>query len=85
MTNNANNAAALNSILFDALRTINDKATAIDMDRAKATSMIAKDIIALAKLEAHHAKEKDGSTKFLDAAPKDLPSGITGVVQHRIK
>lgn len=85
MTDNANNASALNSILFDALRNINDKSTAIDMDRARATSMIAKDIIALAKLEAHHAREKDGNTKFLESAPKDLPAGITGVTQHRIK
>ena len=81
-----NNAAALNSILFDALRNINDKSTAVDMDRAKATSMIAKDIIELAKVELKHAKESGGVTEFLeDAKPNNLPPGITGVTQHRIK
>jgi hypothetical protein len=81
-----NNAAALNSILFDALRTINDKSSEVDIERAKATSMIAKDIISLAKLEANHAKENGGNTKFLAEAEKSgLPPGITGVTQHRLK
>lgn len=81
-----NNAAALNSILFDALRSINDKSKEVDIERAKATSMIAKDIIALAKLEANHAKESGGVTKFLeDVKQNNLPPGITNVTQHRIK
>ena len=79
------NAAALNSILFAALRSINDTSTPVDMDRARATSMIAKDIISLAKVEASYAKEVGGgSTLFLDK-PKELPAGITGISQHRIK
>ena len=79
------NAAALNTILFAALRSINDTSTPLDMGRAKATSMIAKDIISLAKVEASYAKEKgDGSTLFLDK-PKELPVGITAITQHRIK
>lgn len=81
-----NNAAALNSILFDALRSINDKSSEVDMERAKATSMIAKDIISLAKLEASHAKENGGSTPFLgEVKPSNLQPGITGVTQHRLK
>lgn len=80
-----NNAAALNSILFDALRTINNESTEVDMERAKATSMIAKDIISLAKLEANHAKENGGSTKFLGETKSALPNGITGITQHRLK
>jgi hypothetical protein len=82
-----NNAEALRSILFAALHSIGDKTTEVDMDRAKATSMIAKDIISLAKLEAHHAKDNGGSSKFLGVTPAQvsLPTGITGIQQHRIK
>ena len=82
-----NNAAALNSILFQALRSITDQSTPVDMERAKATSMIAKDIISLAKVEANYAKDTGtGSTLFLgDAKPKDLPPGITGITQHKIR
>lgn len=81
-----NNAEALRSILFSQLAAINDKSTELDMERAKATSMIARDIISLAKLEAHHAKESGGSTKFLDDVKQNnLPTGITGITQHRIK
>lgn len=83
----ANNAAALNDILFAALRSVNDDSKEVDIERARATSMIAKDIISLAKLEAHHAKESgNGNTSFLGEANKPaLPQGITGVTQHRIK
>jgi hypothetical protein len=82
-----NNAEALRQILFSQLASINDKSTALDMERAKATSMIAKDIISLAKLEAKHANDNGGNSKFLSTAQDhaDLPKGITGVQQHRIK
>lgn len=79
----SNDIDALRSHLFDALKGLKDGTVAIE--KAKAISDVAQTIINTAKVEVDYAKAtgQKGST-FLDKKP-DLPPGITGVTQHRIK
>lgn len=70
--------------LFDALKGLKDKS--MDIETAKAISDISQVIVNSAKVEVDFAKatgQKSGSG-FLEA-PSQLPPGITGITQHRIK
>jgi len=79
----SNDIDTLRTHLFGALDGL--KAGSMDIDKAKAISDVAQVIINTAKVEVEYAKAtgQSGST-FLDKKP-DLPPGITGVTQHRIK
>lgn len=79
----SNDIDALRTHLFDALAGLKDGTVAIE--KAKAISDVAQTIINTAKVEVDYAKATGhkGST-FLDK-PSQLPAGITGVHQHRIK
>lgn len=70
--------------LFDALKGLKDKS--MDIETAKAISDISQVIVNSAKVEVDFAKatgQKSGSG-FLEV-PSQLPPGITGITQHRIK
>jgi hypothetical protein len=74
----------LRTHLFDALKGLKDKSMSIET--AKAISDISQVIVNSAKVEVDFAKAtgtKSGSS-FLDQ-PSQLPTGITGITQHRIK
>lgn len=73
----------LRTHLFDALRGVKDKT--MDIETAKAISDISQVIVNSAKVEVDYAKATGcKGSGFLEKAP-DLPPGITGVTQHRIK
>lgn len=74
----------LRTHLFDTLKGLKDKT--MDIETAKAISDISQVIINSAKVEVDFAKVtgvKSGSG-FLEQ-PSQLPAGITGITQHRIK
>lgn len=79
----SNDINALRQHLFDALQGVKDGTVSIE--KAKAISDISQTIINTATVEVNYAKATGhkGST-FLEKAP-DLPAGITGVTQHRIR
>jgi hypothetical protein len=79
----SNDVDALRTHLFDTLQSLKDGKVSIE--KAKAISDVAQTIINTAKVEVEYAKAtgKKNST-FLDKKP-ELPPGITGVHQHRIK
>lgn len=73
----------LRTHLFDALRGVKDKS--MDIETAKAISDISQVIVNSAKVEVDYAKATGSKGSwFLERAP-DLPPGITGITQHRIK
>ncbi|MES2148631.1 MAG: hypothetical protein V4508_02450 [Pseudomonadota bacterium] len=74
----------LRTHLFDALKGLKDKS--MDIETARAISDISQVIVNSAKVEVDFAKAtgaKSGSG-FLEQ-PSQLPPGITGITQHRIK
>jgi hypothetical protein len=78
-----NNIDALRGHLFDALKGLKDGS--VDIDKARAISGVAQVIINTAKVEVEYAKATGkGTSEFLDK-PQELPPGITGVTQHRLK
>lgn len=79
----SDNIDTLRTHLFAALDGL--KSGDMDIEKAKAISGVAQVIINSAKVEVEYAKATGhkGST-FLEKKP-DLPPGITGVTQHRIK
>lgn len=79
----SNDIDALRAHLFDTLRGLKDGS--VPIEKAKAMSDVAQTIINTAKVEVDYAKATGtkGST-FLEKKP-ELPPGITGVHQHRIK
>lgn len=82
----SNSIDDLRTHLFDALRGL--KNGSVDVEKAKAMSDIAQTIINSAKVEVEYIKASGSKgSGFLDASgPKpELPQGITGITQHRIK
>lgn len=73
--------------LFAALEALNDKANPMEVERARAVSEIAQTIINSAKVEIEYLKVNGGGESgFIEAVgQKNLPPGITGVHQHRLK
>lgn len=80
-----NDIEALRSHLFDTLAALKDKNDPMDLERAKAVSDVAQVIINSAKVEVDYAKVTGSKgSGFLEKKP-ELPVGITGITQHRIK
>lgn len=71
--------------LFATLEGLRDKS--IDVDRARAISDVAKQMIDSAKVEVEYLKATGSSeSSFIDTSiGENLPPGITGIRQHRLK
>jgi hypothetical protein len=73
----------LRTHLFDALKGLKNKT--MDIETAKAISDISQVIVNTAKVEVDHMKVSGSKgSGFLENAP-ELPPGITGITQHRLK
>lgn len=60
----------------------------MDLDKAKAVNEVAKTIVDTAKVEVDYLRVTGGGEcEFLDGAigSANLPSGITGIVRHRLQ
>jgi hypothetical protein len=79
----SNNIADLRTHLFDALKGLKDKS--MDIETAKAVSDIAQVIVNTAKVEVDYVKASGAKGSGFLENPPELPRGITGVTQHRIK
>lgn len=78
--------------LFATLRGLQDKDNPMDVDRARAVAHVAGVVIDSARVEVEYARAtgSDVASKFLESGREqqpgsDLPAGITGIRQHRIK
>lgn len=79
----ANDINALRSHLFDCLAGLKDGT--VPLEKAKAMSEVAQTIINSAKVEVEYAKATGyKGSAFLEPAPQ-LPQGITGITQHRMR
>ena len=79
--------------LFATLDALRDKHSPMDVDRARAVSEVAKQMIDSAKVEVDFIRATSGfasafiappATVAATAAVPELPPGITGIRQHRI-
>ncbi len=80
-----NDITALRAHLFAALQGVKDGS--LDLDKARAINEIGKTITDTAKVEVDYLRATGGGeSAFIDAAigANNLPSGITGVVRHRL-
>ena len=76
----------LRSALFATLHGVRDGT--IDLEKAKAVNEIGKTLIETAKVEVDYLRVTGGGeSSFIETAigADNLPAGITGVTQHRIK
>lgn len=74
----------LRTHLFAALDGLKDGS--MEIDKAKAISDVGQVIINSAKVEVDHMKVAGGKgSGFIKEDQSDLPPGITGIRQHRIK
>lgn len=80
MSNNIND---LRQHLFDALKGLKDKS--VDIETARAISDIAQVIVNTAKVEVDYAKATGSKGSGFLEKPAELPPGITGITQHRIR
>lgn len=83
----SNDISELRKHLFETIASLRDKNNPMEIDRAMAVSSVAKTIIETAKVEVDYLRINDGGeSTFLEAVgKKNLPPGITGVRQHRLK
>lgn len=80
------NITALRATLFSTLEAV--KNGTLDIDRAKAINEVAKTIVETAKVEVDYLRlTEGGESEFIDSAvgASNLPPGITGIRQHRLK
>lgn len=70
-----NDIAELRSILFDALRGVNNKEAPLDLDRARATTEIAQTIINSARAEIEFIKVAGGKGSGFIPTQPTLPPG----------
>lgn len=81
----SNNIEDLREHLFETLKALRDPAKPMEIERAKAVSEVAQTIINSAKVEVEYAKATGvKGSEFLEKKP-ELPPGITGITQHRLK
>jgi hypothetical protein len=74
----------LRTALFETIAAVRDGT--MPLDKAKAISELSQVIVNTAKVEVDFAKAtgNKGGSGFLEK-PSQLPPGITGISQHRIK
>lgn len=75
----------LREVLFATLEDLRDKEKPMDIERAKAVSEIGQVIINSAKVEVDHMKVSGSAGSGFMDKPKELPQGITGITQHKIR
>lgn len=80
MSNNIND---LRTHLFDALKGLKDKS--MDIETAKAISDISQVIVNSAKVEVDYAKATGSKGSGFLEKSNELPTGITGITQRRIR
>lgn len=76
----------LREILFATLEGIKDGS--VDLDKARAINDLGKTITETAKVEVDYLRAAGGGeSSFIDTAigKSNLPPGITGITQHRLK
>lgn len=72
--------------LMQTLAALRDRENPMEVDRARAVAQVASVLVDSAKVEVEYIKATDqSSSEFLAPAQQDLPVGITGIRQHRIK
>lgn len=74
--------------LFATIAALRDDAKPMDIERARAVSDVAKQIIDSAKVEVDYMRVAGGGeSTFIDSAVgnSNLPPGIRGVTVHRLK
>lgn len=72
----------LRELLFETIEGV--KSGKLDIDRAKMIGELSQVMVNTAKVEVQYAHATGGKgSEFLDKRP-ELPSGITGIRQHRI-
>lgn len=75
----------LREMMFDAMEGL--KTGTITVEQAKALSGLGQVVISSAKVEVDYIRANNGGeTPFLESIGNDnLPSGVVGIRQHRIK
>lgn len=75
----------LREMMFDAMEGL--KTGSITVEQAKALSGLGQVVISSAKVEVDYIRANNGGeTPFLESAGNNnLPSGVVGIRQHRIK
>lgn len=75
--------------LFATLDALRDKDNPMDVDRARAVSEVAKQVIDSAKVEVDYLKATGAAESRFLAAPtagqEALPNGIAGIVRHQLR
>ena len=82
----SNDITALRAHLFAALQGVKDKS--LDLDQARAINELGKTLVDTARVEVEYLKATGGGeSQFIDTAvgTNNLPPGITGITQHRLK
>jgi hypothetical protein len=85
-TNKGKTLDDLRAALFATLEGV--RSGSIDLEKAKAVNEIGKTLIDTAKVEVDYLRVTGGGeSSFLETAigASNLPTGITGVTQHRLK
>lgn len=73
----------LRETLFSTLQAVKDGT--LDLDKARAVNEIGKTLIDSARVEVDYLRTAGGGESSFIATQANLPPGITGVRQHRIK
>jgi hypothetical protein len=86
VSDNTRTIEDLRARLFDAIDGV--RAGTMDVDKARMVSEIAQVIVNTAKVEVEYLRTTGGGeSSFIDTAigAGNLPPGITGIRQHRLK
>ena len=77
--------ADLRATLMGTLNDLRDRENPMDVDRAKAVAQIAGVLVETAKVEVDYLKATGGNNSDFIEPKQELPPGIVGIRQHRIK
>lgn len=83
----SNNITTVRQHLLDTLADLRNRDNPMDIDRARAVADVARVLVDTAKVEVDFIKASggDSGSEFLAPEQSELPPGITGIRQHRIK
>ena len=77
--------ADLRAALMGTLDDLRNRETPMDVDRAKAVAQVASVLVETAKVEIDYLKVTGGNRSDFIEPEQELPAGIVGIRQHRIK
>lgn len=77
------NIADLRELLFEAIEGV--KSGKLDIEKAKVIGDLSQVMVNTAKVEVEFAKATGQKGSGFLAAPEQLPPGITGITQHRLR